>query len=369
MPASPLLRRAVQAALLGARRTGGLADPTLLDAVEAAGYARSRVGVEPAPLEAALRAAPARRAATPGRRWREVEVREASIVRPPGLRIDLGGSAKGLAADWAASRLRGRFVVDCGGDVRVGGTHDVALRGTAHTLRVTDAAVATSGIDRRVWQRPDGSYAHHLLDPGTGEPAWTGVISATAIAATALEAEALAKAALLSGPRGARRSWRGGGIVVGEAAARGRRGAGGGRMTRDPMDYGWWLASRASGLVALALITLSVGVGLAMAGKAFRKPGLPRKLMALHEHAALGGLIAIAVHGITLLGDRWLHPGPAGIAVPFVMDYRPVYTGLGIVAGYLAAALGLSASTPAAGSARSCGGSCTGRRSPCTCSP
>ena len=113
-------------------------------------------------------------------------------------------------------------------------------------------------------------------------------------------------------------------------------------MTRDPMDYSWWLASRASGLVALALITLSVGVGLAMAGKAFRKPGLPRKLMALHEHAALGGLIAIAVHGITLLGDRWLHPGPAGIAVPFVMDYRPVYTGLGIVAGYLAAALGLS---------------------------
>jgi len=113
-------------------------------------------------------------------------------------------------------------------------------------------------------------------------------------------------------------------------------------MSRDPMDYGWWLASRASGLVALALITLSVAVGLAMAGKAFRRPGLPRVLIALHEHAALGGLIAIAVHGITLLGDRWLHPGPAGIAIPFVMDYRPVYTGLGIVAGYLAAALGLS---------------------------
>jgi thiamine biosynthesis lipoprotein len=201
VPASPLLRRAVQAALLGARRTGGLADPTLLGAVEAAGYARTRVGVEPASLGAALRAAPPRRAATPGTRWREVEVREGSILRPPGLRIDLGGSAKGLAADWAASQLGGRFAVDCGGDVRVGGTHDVALRGTAHTLRVTDAAIATSGLDRRVWQRPDGSYAHHLLDPGTGEPAWTGVISATAIAPTALEAEALAKAALLSGPR------------------------------------------------------------------------------------------------------------------------------------------------------------------------
>ena len=113
-------------------------------------------------------------------------------------------------------------------------------------------------------------------------------------------------------------------------------------MTRDPMDYGWWLASRASGLVALALITLSVGVGLAMAGRAFQKPGLAKRLMALHEHAALGGLIAIAVHGITLLGDAWLHPGPVGIAVPFAMDYKPAFTGLGILGGYLAAALGLS---------------------------
>jgi thiamine biosynthesis lipoprotein len=144
-------------------------------------------------------------------------VREASIRRPPGLRIDLGGSAKGLAADWAAAKLSGVFVVDCGGDVRVGGNHDVALRDTAHTLRVTDAAIATSGIDRRVWRRPDGSYAHHLIDPGTGEPAWTGLISASTIAATALEAEALAKAALLSGPRGARAILAaGGGIVVGD---------------------------------------------------------------------------------------------------------------------------------------------------------
>jgi thiamine biosynthesis lipoprotein len=205
VPASALLRRAVQAALLGARRTGGLADPTLLDAVEAAGYERSRIGAAPAPLDAALRAAPPRRPATPGTRWRAVEVRERTIVRPPGLRLDLGGSAKGLAADWAASRLSGRYVVDCGGDLRVGGTHDVSLRGTAHTLRVTGGAVATSGLDRRVWRRPDGTYAHHLLDPGTGEPAWTGLVSATALAPTAIEAEALAKAALLSGPLRGRR--------------------------------------------------------------------------------------------------------------------------------------------------------------------
>ena len=111
---------------------------------------------------------------------------------------------------------------------------------------------------------------------------------------------------------------------------------------RDPMEYAWWLASRASGIVALVLIALSVIIGLAMAAKAIRKPGLPRVLIAVHEHAALAALVAIAVHGITLLGDSWLNPGPLGIAVPFVMDHEPVFTGLGIIGGYLAAILGLT---------------------------
>jgi methionine sulfoxide reductase heme-binding subunit len=111
---------------------------------------------------------------------------------------------------------------------------------------------------------------------------------------------------------------------------------------RDPLEYGWWLASRASGVVALVLIALSVAIGLAMASKAFRRPGLPRKLIAVHEHAALAALVAIAVHGITLLGDSWLDPGPLGIAVPFVMDHEPLFTGLGIVGGHLAAILGLT---------------------------
>jgi thiamine biosynthesis lipoprotein len=70
---------------------------------------------------------------------------------------------------------------------------------------MTDGAVATSGLDVRLWRAPDGEPRHHLLDPATGEPAWTGLIGATALAPTALEAEALAKAALLSGPRQAAR--------------------------------------------------------------------------------------------------------------------------------------------------------------------
>jgi methionine sulfoxide reductase heme-binding subunit len=111
---------------------------------------------------------------------------------------------------------------------------------------------------------------------------------------------------------------------------------------RDPMEYAWWLASRASGVVALALISLSVILGLAMAGRVSRDPKLRRGMIAVHEHAALAALIAIAVHGITLLGDKWLDPGPLGILIPFQMDHEPLWTGLGIVGGYLAAALGLS---------------------------
>lgn len=106
--------------------------------------------------------------------------------------------------------------------------------------------------------------------------------------------------------------------------------------------HGWWLASRASGLLALVLVTISVGLGLAMAGKVMRRPGLSRKLMAIHEQTALAGLLAIAVHGITLLGDPWLHPGVAGVTVPFAMSFRTAFTGLGILGGYLAALLGLS---------------------------
>jgi methionine sulfoxide reductase heme-binding subunit len=108
--------------------------------------------------------------------------------------------------------------------------------------------------------------------------------------------------------------------------------------TLDPAQHIWWLASRASGLVALALISASVMLGLAMANRLLRG----RAVASLHEQLSLAGLVAVAAHGLTLLGDPWLHPGLRGIAVPFAMSYRTVFTGLGIIGGYLAAALGLS---------------------------
>ncbi len=221
VPTSGLLRDAVKAGLEAAERSGGLVDPTLVEEIEAAGYVASRAGVAGAPLGAALAAAPPRRPAMPrpDGRWRQFEVDDAAgtISRPPGVRFDTGGAGKGLAADTIAARLRGhsRFLIDCGGDIRIGGPDALTrpyevfvehpLSGErAYVLRLGSGAVATSGLGVRIWRNADGRYSHHLLDPSTGQPAWTGLVSATALGASAGEAETLAKAALLCGPEGGR---------------------------------------------------------------------------------------------------------------------------------------------------------------------
>jgi ferredoxin-NADP reductase/ferredoxin len=110
----------------------------------------------------------------------------------------------------------------------------------------------------------------------------------------------------------------------------------------DPVEFGWWLASRAAGIVALLCIAISVGIGLAMAGRVSRRAELARTLLGLHQQTALIGLVAIAVHGITLLGDRFMSPSLGDIALPFTSAYEPLWTGLGVTGGWLAAILGLS---------------------------
>jgi sulfoxide reductase heme-binding subunit YedZ len=110
----------------------------------------------------------------------------------------------------------------------------------------------------------------------------------------------------------------------------------------DVLSHGWWLASRSAGIVAMVLVTVAVIAGLLLGGRMTSRPGMAKVVRTIHEQAALTGLVAIAVHGLTLLADPWLRPGIAGILVPFAMPYRPVWTGLGIIAGELAALLGLS---------------------------
>jgi thiamine biosynthesis lipoprotein len=211
---SPTLAVAVDAAIWAARRSDGLVDPTLVGELEAAGYASSRADETPASIADALAAAPERRPARPlsDSCWPEISVDAVggTVTRPAGVRVDTGGSGKGLAADLASERLGGyaTFVVDAGGDLRIGGQRPIERLvridhptedNPAHEFMLGRGAVATSGIKTRLW-RAEGGFAHHLLDPSTGKPAWTGVIQATSLGRTALEAETLAKMAFLSGP-------------------------------------------------------------------------------------------------------------------------------------------------------------------------
>jgi sulfoxide reductase heme-binding subunit YedZ len=102
----------------------------------------------------------------------------------------------------------------------------------------------------------------------------------------------------------------------------------------------FWITSRAAGGAALLLASASVALGLMMSSK--RKSANKRDLRALHEALSLTTLAMVALHGLALLGDSFLNPGLSGIAVPFASAYRPVWTGLGIIAGYGLGALGLS---------------------------
>ncbi len=226
VPASALMCRLAQAIHDAAELSGGLVDATLIDRIESAGYRHDLPA--PVPLEQALSIAPARRAAGPGGAgWRRLAVdhRRHTITRPPGLKLDSGGLAKGLFADLLSERLATHdgFAINCAGDLALGGIAAIERPvkvaspfdgRTLHTFALSSGGVATSGIGRRSWLDADGAPAHHLLDPATGRPAFTGIVQVTALAPSALCAEIRAKSALLSGPRRAARRLPDGGVIV-----------------------------------------------------------------------------------------------------------------------------------------------------------
>lgn len=197
----------------------------------AAGYAADWDPVRRVPLPMLLDAAPPRRPAA-GRadaRWRAIRVDRArhELTRPVGLQLDLAATAKGLIADLAL-RLIGPTdltIVDLAGDLAIAGDRlrrgpqrvvaaDPFGRPALHLRLMAAGGVATSSIAGRCWLQR-GRPAHHLLDPSTGQPAFTGLVQATAAAPSAAEAEILAGHALLAGPRAAARLLaRHGGVLV-----------------------------------------------------------------------------------------------------------------------------------------------------------
>ncbi len=198
--------RLVERAVHAWNETGGAFDPTVLDALEAAGYdasfetlpsARPTVGGGgPAPGCGAVALDPQVRA----------------VTLPPGARLDPGGIGKGLAADLVASELVGAgaagAMVDVGGDVRVHGAGPEAGAWTvlledpdrpgapAASVRLADGGVATSTPRFRQWRMGD-TDAHHLIDPASGRPVDTALAGVTVVAGEAWWAEALTKAAFV----------------------------------------------------------------------------------------------------------------------------------------------------------------------------
>lgn len=142
-----------------------------------------------------------------------------SICLPPGLGLDFGGIAKGWAAQQTVARLAlyGPALMNAGGDIAISGPrldgrpwrvgiHNPFEPGTdLAVLHLHKGGVATSGKDRRRWQQGD-LLVHHLIDPRTGHPARTDILTASVVAPTAVEAEAAAKAVFLLG-NGAGLEW------------------------------------------------------------------------------------------------------------------------------------------------------------------
>jgi thiamine biosynthesis lipoprotein len=192
----PELLELTELALAARTRTAGRFDPTVHDAVVAAGYDRSFELLDDTP----------RSDATAGARCGgEVTVDRAAstVALERGYRLDLGGIAKGWAADRVLKMLAasGPALVNAGGDIAASGAAwPVGLEtatGTL-TLELERGGLATSGRDRRRWAR-NGRERHHLIDPSTGEPADGELLTVTVAAGSASDAEVLATSLFLAG--------------------------------------------------------------------------------------------------------------------------------------------------------------------------
>ncbi len=199
----PELFAVVQLAVSARERSGGRFDPTVHDAVIAAGYDRTFDEMaDVGPAVAAGAPCGGRVLLDPGRRRIELE---------DGFRLDLGGIAKGWAADRACELLAsaGPCLVNAGGDLAVAGLLgggpwpvSVDVPGTPITLGVTAGGVATSGRDHRRWRR-GGVELHHLVDPATGATSRSDLLRVTAVGDSAASAEVAAKTLFLAGERAA----------------------------------------------------------------------------------------------------------------------------------------------------------------------
>ena len=100
-------------------------------------------------------------------------------------------------------------------------------------------------------------------------------------------------------------------------------------MTHDPT---FWIIARAAGLVAYGLLTASVLAGIVLKARPFGKALKPATVTDVHRFLALLGLGALAIHGASLVLDKTVNITLLSLLVPGLIPYRPLWTGLGVVA-------------------------------------
>jgi thiamine biosynthesis lipoprotein len=186
---TPLFARMVDVALQAREQTGGLVDPTLGAALEAAGYDRDFSRLEPTETPPA-----------PAGPSGHVELYGLVLVLGRGVRLDLNGVVKAAAVDDALRLFSGPGFVSAGGDLATRGDVDVALPGDG-AVRLVKGGLATTGRTKRRWQR-GGEEHHHLIDPATGRSSASKWEEVTVCGATCLAADVAAKAAFLLGADG-----------------------------------------------------------------------------------------------------------------------------------------------------------------------
>jgi thiamine biosynthesis lipoprotein len=214
VPAGPRLLEAVAVALRAARLTGGLVDPTIGRALRALGYDRDFHAM---PVLGGRASGVVTLLSGPAPGWRVVELDpvERTITVPAGVELDLGATAKALAADWAAAAAHqacGRGVlVSLGGDVAVAGHSPpggwsirvsddcrASIDAPGESISITAGGLATSSTTVRRW-RQAGTDVHHLIDPSTGRPAGPAWRTVSVAARTCVDANIASTAAVVLG--------------------------------------------------------------------------------------------------------------------------------------------------------------------------
>jgi thiamine biosynthesis lipoprotein ApbE len=210
---SPLLASLLAAALRGAKLTNGAVDPTIGQAVRLSGYDRDFAKVPPSGNVIHLTATP-----VPG--WEAIQFSERyrTLRTPRGVEIDLGATAKALAADLAAAAAidavaGGGVLVSLGGDIAVAGEppqegwlvqtsedSGAPIDDAEETISIRSGGIATSSTTVRRWTR-GLTVLHHIIDPATGLPAGGPWRTASVVAATCCDANIASTAAIVMGDR------------------------------------------------------------------------------------------------------------------------------------------------------------------------